>query len=313
VFAWLLRSVTGAVPPWHPEDSRKEHRLKGFVLNFTPTGMVPTRAMTPHVPITPAEIVRDVLACAEQGVNMVHLHARDADGHPTFEKEVYARIIGGIREQRDDLVLCVSTSGRDHREFWQRSQVLELTDDLKPEFASLTLSSLNFARQESVNAPGMVRDLAKKMLDNGIRPELECFDLGMINVARYLMERDLVTPPYYVNLILGNVAGAQADPLSLGALIHALPPGAYWSVGGVGSSQTVAIALALAAGGGVRVGLEDNLWWDDGRQRLASNPELVARTVALAALLGREPAGTLELRHHLALPVRPEVVRSPPA
>lgn len=276
--------------------------MDDFILNLTPTGMVPTRALTPHVPLTPEEIVADVLRCADLGAGMVHLHARDADGQPTYARDVYARLIGGLREARPALVLCVSTSGRVHSEFWQRAEVLELDGDLKPDFASLTLSSLNFSRQASLNPPDLVRDLAAKMLDRGIRPEFECFDLGMINVARYLIDRGLAQPPFYFNLILGNLAGAQANPLALGAMLRELPPDAVWSVGGLGGAQLPAMALSLASGGGVRVGLEDNLWMDDARTELATNPALVERTVALARLLGRAPASPAEIRRRICPP-----------
>ena len=142
-----------------------------FILNFTPTGMIPTRAMTPHVPITPAEIVDQVLSVAELGVSMVHLHARDpVSGKPDYRKEIYAEIIGGIREKNEDLILCVSTSGRTYPAFGKRSECLELEGDLKPDFGSLTLSSLNFNRQASVSAPQMIKDLARKMLDTGYAP-----------------------------------------------------------------------------------------------------------------------------------------------
>ena len=104
---------------------------------------------------------------------MVHIHARDKDGRPTYKKEVYKRIINGIREVDNDLILCVSPSGRNCSEFKKRSECLELTDENKPDMASLTLSSLNFNKQVSINSPQMIQRLAKKMLDNGIRPELE--------------------------------------------------------------------------------------------------------------------------------------------
>jgi uncharacterized protein (DUF849 family) len=178
-----------------------------FILNFTPTGMIPTRQMTHKVPLSPEEIVEQVLEVAELGVNMVHLHARDPEtGLPTYRKEVYAKIIDGIRKHNKELVLCVSTSGRNFTEFEQRSEVLELNEDLKPDFGSLTLSSLNFNKQASVNEPQMIKDLAKKMMDNEMRPELEAFDLGMINYAKYLIRKELIKPPYYFNLILGNIA-----------------------------------------------------------------------------------------------------------
>lgn len=262
----------------------------GFILNFTPTGMIPTKTMTPLVPITPAEVVAQVLDVVELGVNMVHLHARDPEsGMPTFKKEIYAEIISGIREVNEDLIICVSTSGRDFFEFEKRSEVLDLKGRLKPDFGSLTLSSLNFNKQASVNSPEMIKALAGKMLENGIRPELEVFDLGMINYAKYLIRKDLVKPPYYFNLILGNIACAQADMMSLGLMIRELPSGSIWSVGGVGDSQLIMNAMSIVAGGGVRVGLEDNIWFDRDRTHLATNRQLIERVVLIADAMGRKP------------------------
>jgi 3-keto-5-aminohexanoate cleavage enzyme len=261
-----------------------------FIFNFAPNGLIPTKAMTPHVPISPDEIIEQVLDACELGVNMVHLHARHVEaGTPAYEKEIYGEIVSGIRRRNRDVVLGVSTSGRTFSEFEQRSQCLELTGDAKPDFGSLTLGSLNFAKQASVNEPEMIQRLAKKMLDAGIRPELEVFDLGMLNYAHYLIRRGLVKPPWYFNLLLGNVAGAQADPMSLGLLASRLPAGAIWASAGLGDCQLTANTLALASGGGVRVGLEDNIYFDFERQKLASNRELVTRISEIAAALGLAP------------------------
>ncbi len=234
---------------------------------------------------------------------MVHLHARDIEtGLPTYKKEVYAEIIGGIRKHNKDLVLCVSTSGRGFFEFEKRSEVLELDADLKPDFGSLTLSSLNFNKQASVNEPQMIKDLARKMMDNKIRPELEAFDLGMINYAIYLIRKELIKPPYYFNLILGNIACAQANMLNLGLMIKELPPeGTIWSTGGVGNSQLKMNAMSLVTGGGVRVGLEDNIWFDEQRTYLASNRELVERILVIADVLGRKPYSQREAREVLGV------------
>lgn len=276
---------------------------KKFILNFTPTGMIPTRSMTPHVPITPPEIIGQVLSAADLGVSMVHLHARDpVSGQPHYKKEIYAEIIGGIREKNEDLILCVSTSGRTYSEFRHRSECLELDGDLKPDFGSLTLSSLNFNRQASVSEPQMIKDLARKMHDNGIRPELEAFDVGMINYGKYLIRKRLVAPPFYFNLILGNIACAQADMLHLGLMIKDLPQGSLWSVGGVGAAQLPMNTISIIAGGGVRIGLEDNIWFDTARTRLATNYELVERIVTIAATLGAKPYSPRECREILALP-----------
>ncbi len=271
---------------------------KKFIFNLATTGIIPTKQMTPYVPIQPGEIVNEVLSLVDLGINMVHLHARDsATGEPTYTKEVYGEIIRGIRKEEKDLILCVSTTGRHFTEFEKRSDCLNLEGELKPDFASLTLSSVNFNNQASINSPQMIQDLAKKMLEREIRPELEVFDLGMINYAKYLINKRLLRPPYYFNLILGNIACAQADMLHLGLMIKELPEESIWSVGGVGNFQLQMNAMAVVAGGGVRVGLEDNIWYDTERTRLATNRDLVERIVSIAKAVGREPFNPKEARY----------------
>jgi uncharacterized protein (DUF849 family) len=273
-----------------------------FILNFAPTGLIPTREMTPYVPILPDEIVNEVLNVADLGISMVHIHARDsATGKPSHEKEVYGAIIGGIRKKRKDLILCVSTSGRIFNKFEKRSDCLNLEGELKPDLGSLTLSSLNFNKQASVNSPQMIQDLARRMLERGIKPELEAFDLGMINYAKYLIQKGLLQPPYYFNLILGNIACAQADILHLGLMINELPEESIWSVGAVGDYQLKMNSIAIAAGGGVRVGLEDSIWYDEERTRLATNRDLIERIVYIARAMGREPFSPREARELLKL------------
>ena len=286
-----------------------DHSLKGpmmrnnkFILNFTPTGLIPTKEMTPYVPITADEIVQQVLDVADLGVSMVHLHAREPDsGQPTYKKEIYADIIRGIRENNRDLILCVSTSGRIHNEFEKRSECLDLDGDERPDCASLTLSSLNFNKQASINTPETIQLLAKKMSEKGIKPELEAFDLGMINYARYLIKKGLLAPPHYFNLILGNIACAQADVLHLGLMINELPEESVWSVGGVGDDQMNMNVMGILSGGGVRVGLEDNIWYDARRTKLATNRELVERIVSTVRVLGFSPYSPAEARELLAL------------
>jgi uncharacterized protein (DUF849 family) len=267
---------------------------------LAPTGMVPTRALTPHVPLTPEEIARDVAAAAEIGITSVHLHARDAAGEPTWEREVYARIVGAVRSAAPDVVVNVSTSGRTWSELERRADVLALDDDLKPDLASLTLSSLNFVTQASVNAPETVRGLARIMLERGIVPELEIFDLGMVNMAHVLRKEGLLPGPVVANLFFGNVAGMQALLPEVGLAVERLPEGALWSGAGLGDYQLTAQALAVAAGGGVRVGLEDGIWFDRARSTLATNPMLVERVHQLLAVHQRSAMKPAELRQRLA-------------
>ncbi len=273
-----------------------------FIFNFTPTGMIPTKAMTPHVPVSTGEIVDDILEAAELGVNMVHLHARDAETEqPAYQKETYAEIIQGIRKHHKDMVITVSTSGRNVPEFEKRSEVLDLAGELKPDFGSLTLSSLNFNNQASINTPQTIQALAAKMKEKNIRPELEAFDLGMINYAKYLIKKELIYPPYYFNLILGNIACAQADMLSLGLMVKELPDGSLWSAGGVGDAQLKINIMALLSGGGVRIGLEDNIWFDADRTQLATNIELLKRLLSIAKSLELVPYTRKEARTILGL------------
>ncbi|HET8633038.1 MAG TPA: 3-keto-5-aminohexanoate cleavage protein [Gemmatimonadales bacterium] len=271
------------------------------IINFCPTGMVPTRAMTPHAPLTPAEVVADVLECAEAGANLVHLHARDEAGVPHYDREIYARQIAGIREARPDLTICVSLSGRTFGALEQRADPLELQGDLRPDMGSLTLASLNFPQQASVNAPDMVRRLAERMQERGIKPELEVFDVGMVNFANYLIEKGILTPPFYFNILLGNLASAQATPAQLAAILSALPPDSIWCLAGIGRQQLTANTLGLLWGDGVRVGLEDNIWLDRRRSTLATNRALVERIITLAGMLEREIASSAQVRARLGI------------
>lgn len=272
------------------------------IINFTPTGMIPTKDMTPHVPVMPEEIIDDVHNAVEIGITMLHLHARDARTcKPTFEAEVYGKIIEGIRSFAPELVICVSLSGRDFNEYEKRAEPLSLQGNLKPDMGSLTLSSLNFNRQASINSPDMIKALANEMKRCGIVPELEAFDAGMINYAKYLERKGILSPPHYFNLIVGNIACSQADLLHVGVMVKDLPNEPLWSLGGIGNSQLPMNSLAIAIGGGVRIGLEDNIWFDTKRTKLATNSDLLKRIHDLSAANERKVMSAGRFRELLKL------------
>jgi uncharacterized protein (DUF849 family) len=272
------------------------------IINFAPTGMLPTRAMTPYVPITVQQIVEDVHRAFEIGITMVHLHARDeATCVPTYSAVTYERIISGIRAFSKDLIICVSLSGRNFKTFEQRSEVLQLDGDVKPDMGSLTLGSINFNHQASINEPDMIKALAAEMQRRNIMPELEVFDIGMINYSHYLEKKGLLKPPHYFNLIVGNIACAQADMLHVGTMVRDLPANSYWSLGGVGDAQLPINMLAIAVGGGVRVGLEDNIWFDTQRMRLATNADYLQRIHKIIEAGERNYMSAAELRLILKL------------
>lgn len=275
--------------------------LGPLIVNVALTGMVPTKADNPNLPVTPEEIAADCERCVQAGAAIVHLHARDADGQPTYRADVYREIILRVRERCPDVIICVSTSGRVFRTFEERSEVLGLDGDAKPELASLTLGSLNFPRQASVNDPEMIRRLAQEIRVRGIVPELEVFDFGMADYARYLLERDVLAEPLVFNLLLGSLGTLSATPFNLAALVQALPDGATWAGAGIGRFQLFVNSLAITMGGHVRVGLEDNVWLDGERSRPATNEALVQRLAALAEIVERPLATPDEARHLIGL------------
>lgn len=272
------------------------------IINFTPTGMIPTKSMTPHVPVTVEEIIEDVYEACKVGITMVHLHARDEKtGTPTYNPEVYGKIIKGIRAFDRELVICVSLSGRGIKEFEHRAAPLQLEGELKPDMGSLTLSSLNFNKVESLNAPGMINALAAEMKSKGILPELEAFDVGMINYSKYLETKGLLEPPHYFNLLFGNIACAQADLMIAGLMVRDLPPDSIWSFAGIGGTQLMMNSIAIASGCGVRVGLEDNIWYDISRSKLATNLDLIKRVHVMAQANERQIMKPADLRKLLHL------------
>jgi uncharacterized protein (DUF849 family) len=271
--------------------------MDALIVNAAITGMVPMKADNPNVPVTPEEIIADVRRCRDAGATIVHLHAREADGSATYKKAIYAEIFRGVREECPELLLSGSCSGRVYGEFWQRSQVLEL----QPDFGSLTLGSLNFPKQPSINSPEMIQKLALAMKSRGIVPELEIFDLGMADYAHYLIQKKILGPPYYANLLLGSLGTLGATPENLCALIRALPPGTTWSVAGIGRFQFAMNSLAVVMGGHVRVGLEDAIYEDWETKRPATNAGLIDRVVRLARAAGRRIATPEETRQLIGL------------
>jgi len=280
-----------------------------LIVNLAPTGPVADHSKNPNVPITADAIVADVAAAMPAGAGVVHLHVRDDEGRPSSDAQRFAEIIARLRESREfgDIVICASTSGRHGQTLEQRAAVVNLPLAQRPDMASLTLGSLNFVGGASVNAPDTIRYLATQMNENGVKPELEAFDIGMIEFAKVLIKEGILRPPHYFNLILGNVSGLSADLNHLAFAMQSLPEGSVISVGGIGRTQPDATALGAIAADGVRVGLEDNLWSDWGDRTPASNPGLVERVASIAGAIGREIATPSQIRERLGL--RPSPIR----
>jgi uncharacterized protein (DUF849 family) len=272
-----------------------------LIINLCPTGMVPTREHTPHVPLTPSEVADDVRRCADLGAAIVHIHPRDEAGQPTQSVDRAREFLEEVRARVPDIVLCATTSGRRVPELEPRAAVLNIDGPARPEMASLTLGSLNFPTQASVNSPDTIKGLAQRMADRGVVPEWEVFDLGMLDYAHYLRGHGLLADPVYANILLGSLGTLAATPLNLALAVERLPLGATWAATGVGRFQFAVHKWAIAMGGHVRVGLEDNIWFDDHRTQLATNVQLVERVVGIARAMGREPATPTQVRNRLGI------------
>lgn len=289
----------------HLVDPHPEGGCPPLVINACLTGMVPTKEANPHLPVSSEEIIADALAVVEAGASILHLHAREADGSPAWRPEVFAPIIAAIRRACPATIIGVTTSGRKVSGVAQRAAVLDLSGAARPDMASLTLGSMNFPAEASVNPPEVIRRLAEIMREKGIAPELEIFEPGMLNYALYLARKGVLPERCYVNFILGSLGTSPARVLDLANLAREVPPGWLWAGAGVGRYQLAMNTAAMVMGGHVRVGLEDNLYYDVHKSRLATNLELVERLVRLAGELGRPIATPVQARKLLNLPASP--------
>ena len=229
------------------------------IINFTPTGTQTTRDNS-HAPLLPNEIIDEVHQANELGISIVHLHARDEETlKNTYKKETYQKIIEGIKKHCPELLICVSLTGRNFPELEQRTEVLQLY----PDMGSLTTSSINFPTGTSINQPEMILSLIETMDKYGVQPEIECFDSGMLNYTNYLISKNVLKPPYHINIILGNIYNGQCDLATLASLKSMIPLDSYTCLGGIGSQQLKSNIYGLLDFDGVRIGLEDNLYYKD--------------------------------------------------
>jgi len=268
------------------------------VIGVAITGAVPRKKDSPAVPVTPAEQVESTHEAFEAGATLVHIHVRNPDESPSSAPELYAQVQEGVRKHCPGMIVQFSTGGRG-REQAQRGAMLYL----KPDMASLATGSVNFPTGIYENAPDFVEALAKSMLDYGIRPEIEVFDLAMLYNAANLVKKGLVPERPHVQFVLGvpNALPARRSVFDfLRAEIADVLPGATWVAAGVGRYQWEVNQWCLETGGHCRTGLEDNLRIAPDRLA-ASNAELVQKIVDACAGYDRRPATATEARRLLGL------------
>jgi 3-keto-5-aminohexanoate cleavage enzyme len=269
--------------------------LNKLIITAALVGAELTRAHNPNLPLTPEEIGQAAAEARQAGASIIHLHVRDEAGQPTQDIEVFRRAIGAIRA-RCDVIIQVSTGGAVGMTAEERLQPVYL----RPEMASLTTGSINFGDDVFLNPSPLVEHFARVMQEQGVKPEIEVFDVGMIAASLRLLRKGLISRPLHFDLVMGVPGGILATPKDLLHLVESLPLGATWSVAGIGRAQTPMATMAIVMGGHVRVGFEDNIYYAKG-VLAESNAQLVARVVRIARELGREVASPAEARRMLGI------------
>jgi uncharacterized protein (DUF849 family) len=252
--------------------------------------------------VTPEEQVESTHEAFEAGATLVHVHVRNPDETPSSDPDLYGRVQEGVRKHCPGMIVQFSTGGRG-REQAQRGAML----DLKPDMASLATGSVNFPTGIYENPPDFVEGLAKRMLDNGVKPEIEVFDVAMLYNAATLVKKGLIGERPHVQFVLGvpNALPARRSIFDfLRTEIRDVLPGATWVAAGVGRYQWEVNQWCLETGGHCRTGLEDNLRIAPDRLA-ASNAELVRKIADACARFDRRPATTAEARSALGLAPAP--------
>ena len=271
------------------------------------TGVLANRDQCPWVPYTPVEIAEEARRAYEAGAAVVHIHARTDEGGATYEPSVYAAIRREI-EQRCPVILNFSTGGAGPME----GRVAHIAQ-VRPAIGALNMGSMNYAKY-SPKRKDFVFDfvfenpfrdisyLLTVMKEAGVKPELECFDVGHTNSVWPLLDKGLLKEPLQFSFIMGVLGGIRATTENLALQARETPKDSTWEVIGISHEQWRMVAAALSLGGNVRVGLEDNFYLDSAGQQMArSNGELVAKAVRMARDMGREPASVAQAREILSL------------
>ncbi len=276
--------------------------MNELVISVALTGAWPMKKDNPAVPFTKEEIAADVIACAKAGAAVAHIHARDAQGIGTMNTDIFCELVEYIRAEMKkhdvDINLNLTTSG-----------ALGMTDEirlahlerLRPEMCSYDCGSMNWMHNNVfLNSPEFLEKLGNYTQERGIKPELEIFDGGMIENAKYYIKKGVLKAPCNFQLVLGAAGGLSGTIENLMFMRSLLPPDCTWSATGIGKAHMPVLLAALALGAdGVRVGLEDNVLMDKGV--LATNESLVKRAVELAKLAGRKIATPARARELLDL------------
>lgn len=272
------------------------------IITVAPTGAWPKKENNPNVPMTPEEIAKDVYECWKAGAAVAHLHMRDDDGNGTMSTEKFKKTVELIREYKDcDIILNLTTSGDLNATDETRQAHLRV---IKPEMASYDCGSMNWLNSGLfLNTPEFLEALGKTMQEYNVKPEIEAFDPGMIGNAAYYLKKGILKAPLHFQFCMGcanGIAGTMKNLVFMKETMESLCPGSTWSCFGVGHSAMEMMYGAVAMGGHIRVGMEDNVMYAKG-QLARNNVQFVARAKRVIEEFGKQAATPAEARAILGL------------
>lgn len=271
--------------------------MNDAIITAALTGGFGTKKEIPNLPVTPEEIAESAREAYDAGAAVVHVHLRDDKGRATADLDVARRTLMAIREQCPEVIINLSTGVSTTVPFKERMRLVEM----KTPIMSFDICTMTFgADSELRNPPKLVRKQAARMLELGIKPELELFDLGHLHYALQLLSEGLLVEPLLVSFVFGKMGGMPADPGVLATLVRELPSGTAWQVIAVGKHHTPMTTIGLAMGGNVRTGFEDTRMLERGRIA-TGNAELVQRMVEIVRLLQRQPMAAADVPAALKL------------
>ncbi len=269
--------------------------MEKLIITVAPTGAQTTREHTPYVPLSPKEIADSVYESWKEGAAIAHIHVRDYKGNNTLELDTYKEVIDRVQD-KCDIILNLTTAGGLENNEEARLKVCELN----PEMASFDAGTMNFGQDVFHNTPVFLEKLATVTKERQIKPEIEIFDVGMIDNALRIAKKGLLEEPFHFQFVLGVQGGMPATPKNLMFLVESIPKGSTWSAIGASKDQLNINTLSILLGGHVRVGMEDSVYYRKG-ELATSNAQFVKRIVELSTILGREIATPDEARKILGL------------
>ncbi|WP_205672342.1 3-keto-5-aminohexanoate cleavage protein [Ammoniphilus sp. YIM 78166] len=269
--------------------------MEKLIITVAPTGAQTTRKHTPYVPLSPKEIADSVYEAWQAGAAIAHIHVRDESGNNTLNLDTYTEVVDRIQD-KCDIILNLTTAGGIDMKDEDRLRVCEL----RPEMATFDAGSMNFGSGVFLNSPVFLEQLAIKMKEYQIKPEIEIFDVGMIHNTLRMVKKGLLAPPFHFQFVLGVHGGMPATPKNLMYLAESIPADATWSAIGASKDQLAINTMSIILGGHVRVGMEDSVYYRQG-ELAQTNAQFVERIVDLSRTLGREVATPNEAREILGL------------